>query len=264
VDRTFDTLLVEGHGPHVVVATLNRPEARNALNTQMGQDLVRFFEEVAADPAALRCIVLTGAGDRAFCAGGDLKERNGMSDRDWELQHLVFERMARGLVDCPVPLIGAVNGAAFGGGCEIAAACDFLYASRSARFAQPEVSLGIIPGAGGTQHLARAMGQRRALEVILTGRPFGAGEAMEWGLVNAVVDPEDLMATALSAADAIARNAPLATRQAKQAVVRGMRMALPEGMAFEIEAYNRCVPTEDRREGVRAFNEKRSPRFTGT
>lgn len=260
---SFETLLVAAHGPHVRLVTLNRPEARNALNTQMGLDLVDLFEAVAADPGELRCVVLTGAGDKAFCAGGDLKQRHGMSDRDWELQHLVFERMARAIIGCPVPLLGAVNGAAFGGGCEIAACCDFLYAARGARFAQPEVSLGILPGAGGTQNLPRAMGQRRALEVILTGRPFTAEQALEWGLVNAVLDPESLLPEVLATAEAIARNAPLATRQAKQAVIRGMRMSLPDGMAFEIEAYNRCVPTQDRREGVAAFNEKRTPRFTG-
>jgi len=259
----YETILVARHGAHVATVTLNRPEARNALDTQMALDLVDVFESVATDPGDLRAIVLTGAGDKAFCAGGDLKERRGMSDREWGLQHLVFERMARALIACPVPLIGAVNGAAFGGGCEIASACDFLYAARGARFAQPEVGLGIIPGAGGTQHLPRAVGRRRALELILTGRPFGAEEAMAWGLVNAVFDPAELMPVALAAAEAIARNAPVATRQAKQAVVRGLSMSLADGMAFEIEAYNRCIPTEDRREGVNAFNERRPARFTG-
>lgn len=259
----YATLLVQDPEPHVRIVTLNRPEVRNALDTRMGRDLVRFFEDVATDPGDLRCIVLTGAGDRAFCAGGDLKERSGMSDEAWARQHRVFERMARALVGCPVPLIGAVNGAAYGGGCEIAAACDFLYAARGARFAQTEVSLGIIPGAGGTQHLARAMGHRRALELILTGRPFSAEEALAWGLVNAVVEPADLLPTALATATAIARNAPIATRQAKQAVIRGLGMSLADGMAFEIEAYNRCVPTEDRREGVAAFNDRRAPRFIG-
>jgi len=211
----------------------------------------------------VRCIVVTGQGDKAFCAGGDLKERKGMTDEAWGKQHLVFERMVRALLDCPVPMIGAVNGAAYGGGCEIAATMDFLYAADTARFAMTEVTLGIIPGAGGTQTLARAMGERRAKELILSGRPFSASEAEEWGLVNAVYPQADLLDAALATAERIAGNAPVGVRQAKQAIHRGLNMSLSDGLAFEIEAYNRTVPTEDRREGVLAFNEKRKPVFKG-
>jgi enoyl-CoA hydratase/carnithine racemase len=185
-----------------------------------------------------------------------------MSVADWRRQHVVFERMARALLSCPAPLIGAINGLAYGGGCEIAGCCDFLYASETARFAMPEAKLGIIPGGGGTQTLARALGQRRALELILTGKPFDAGQALEWGLVNAVFAADRLLPEALATASVIASNAPMSTRQAKQAVLRGVEMSLSDGLAFEIEAYNRAVPTEDRIEGVRAFNEKRPPRFT--
>jgi enoyl-CoA hydratase/carnithine racemase len=222
-----------------------------------------LFEDITLAPGALRCIVLTGAGDRAFCAGGDLKERQGMSNEAWQTQHAIFERMARAILGCPVPVIAAVNGAAYGGGCEIAACCDFIYAASNARFAQTEVTLGIMPGGGGTQTLPRAVGQRRALELILTGRPFSAEQARDWGFVNAVHEPADLLREALATAAAIADNAPLATRQAKQSIVRGMRMSLADGLAFEIEAYNRLPPTEDRLEGVAAFNEKRKPVFTG-
>jgi len=229
----------------------------------MGRDLVGFFEEAALSPRERRCIVLAGQGEKTFCAGGDLKERKGMSDAAWTAQHLVFERMVRAILGCPVPVIAAVNGAAFGGGLEIAACCDFIYAADNARFALTEVTLGIMPGGGGTQNLPRAVGQRRAMELILTGRPFGAAEAHEWGLVNALFPAADLLDAALATADRIASNAPISTRQAKQAIARGMQMSLADGLAFEIEAYNRMVPTEDRREGIASFNEKRRPVFKG-
>jgi len=260
---THETLTVETPCPHVLRITMNRPEAANAMNTQLARDMIDVFEGIAMDPADTRCIVVTGAGSRAFCAGGDLKERKKMTDEAWGHQHVVFERMVRALVDCPVPTVGAVNGAAYGGGCEIAATMDFLYAADTARFAMTETSLGIIPGAGGTQTLARAMGERRAKELILSCRPFTAAEAMEWGLVNAVYPQGDLMDAALDTARRIAANAPVAVRQAKQAIHRGLSMALRDGLAFEIEAYNRTVPTADRREGVTAFNEKRKPVFEG-
>jgi len=259
----YPTLLLATPEPHVLLVTLNRPESANAFNTQMARDLLHLFEALALDPGESRCVVLTGAGRKVFCAGGDLKERDGMTDEAWGRQHLVFERMIRAVIDCPLPIVGAINGAAYAGGCEIAAATDFLYAADTARFAQTETTLGIIPGAGGTQTLARAIGERRAKELILSGRPFTAAEALAWGLVNAVFPQDRLLEEALAAAARIAANAPIAVRQAKQAIHRGLQMSLADGLAFEIEAYNRTVPTEDRREGVRAFNEKRKPRFRG-
>lgn len=259
----FETLLLTNPEPHVLLVTLNRPEASNAFNTRMAQDLVAAFEDLALDPGDYRCVVLTGAGVKAFCAGGDLKERNGMSDEVWARQHLVFERMVRAIVDCPVPIIGAINGAAYGGGCEIAALLDFLYAADTARFALPETTLGLIPGAGGTQTLARAMGERRAKELILSGIPFSAEQAQTWGLVNAIFPQDQLLTEALSMATRIAENAPIAVRQAKLSIHRGLQMSLADGLSFEIEAYNRTPSTEDRREGVSAFNEKRKPQFRG-
>ena len=259
----FDTLLLDQRGDAVLLVTINRPAASNALNTQLGRDLVRAFEDDLPHRPGLRCIVLTGAGEKAFCAGGDLKERRGMTDEAWAAQHLVFERMVRAMIDCPVPLIGAVNGAAYGGGCEIAACCDFLYAAETARFALVEVTLGIMPGAGGTQTLPRALGERRAKELLMTGRPFSAAQAREWGLVNEVFPLPDLLPQALATAEAIAANAPIGVRQVKQSMHRGLQMSLRDGLAFEIEAYNRMVPTEDRREGVNAFNEKRRAVFKG-
>jgi enoyl-CoA hydratase/carnithine racemase len=259
----YETIRIEDGGDGLVIATLNRPRVANAMNTQMGRDLLAFFEGVNADPLAHRCIVLTGEGDKAFCAGGDLKERLGMSDEAWQAQHLLFERMIRAFSGCPVPVVGAINGAAYAGGCELALCCDFLYAAETARFALTEVSLGIMPGAGGTQNLPRAVGERRAKEIILTGRPFSAQEAYDWGMVNRLCAPNRLIAEVLETARRIADNAPISVRQAKHAIHYGLQMDLASGMMFEIEAYNRMVPTEDRREGIASFNEKRKPRFKG-
>ena len=233
------------------------------MNTQMGRDLLALFDSIAADPAAQRCVVITGAGARAFCAGGDLKERNGMTDQQWQDQHLIFERAIRAIINCPVPVIAAVNGAAFAGGLEIALCADFIYAAEHARFALTEVTLGIMPGAGGTQNLPRAVGARRAKEIMLTGRPFTVQQAFEWNMVNRICKAETLLPEALETAATICANAPISTRQIKQAVNYGLNMDLASGMMFEIEAYNRMVPTEDRREGIRAFNEKRKPNYQG-
>ena len=259
----FETITVERHDSHVLVVILNRPEAANALNTQMGLDLMELFEGLTIDLEGLRAVVLTGQGTKAFCAGGDLKQRNGMTDEAWQAQHLIFERMLRAILACPIPVIAAVNGAAYGGGCEIAAAADFIYASTNARFALTEVTLGIMPGAGGTQTLPRAVGERRAKELILSGLPFSAEEAERWGLVNRVLVPEELLEAALAIADRIAGNGPIAVRQAKQAIHRGLQMSLADGLVFEIEAYNRLIPTTDRSEGVVAFNERRKANFQG-
>jgi enoyl-CoA hydratase/carnithine racemase len=259
----FETITVERRDNHILLVTLNRPDAANALNTQMGLDLVELFEHFSVNLENLRAIILTGAGAKAFCAGGDLKQRNGMTDEAWQTQHLVFERMLRAIIACPLPVIAAVNGAAYGGGCEIAAATDFIYASDNARFALTEVTLGIMPGAGGTQNLPRAIGERRAKEMILSGLPFSAAEAEAWGLVNKVLPQAQLLDAAFAIAGRIAGNGPIAVRQAKQAIHRGLQMSLADGLAFEIEAYNRLVPTDDRREGVLAFNEKRKADFKG-
>ena len=260
---TTNTLVLETLSEHILLVTLNRPEVSNAFNTEMAWDLIHVFESLSTSPENIRVVVLTGAGKKAFCAGGDLKERYGMSDEQWLRQHKVYERMTRAVVACPIPTIGAINGAAFGGGCELAAAMDFIYASESAKFAQTEVRIGIIPGAGGTQTLARAVGEKRAKELILSGRVFSAAEALQWGLANEVCHPDQLLECTLDVAASIANNAPVAVKQAKQAIHKGMQMSLSDGLAFEIEAYNRTVPTQDRREGVMAFNEKRSPEFQG-
>jgi enoyl-CoA hydratase/carnithine racemase len=263
MSQSYETIELEERGRHVLIVRLNRNEAANAINTLMGQELDDALGAINDNPGQLRCIIVTGAGERAFCAGGDLRQRNEMTDEEWQAQHIVFERMIRKIVDCPLPLIAAVNGAAYGGGCEIALACDFIYAADTAKFALTETTLGVIPGLGGTQQLARAGGQRRALELLLTGKPFSAEEGLEWGIVNRVMAPGDLLAGVLATAEIIAANAPVAVRQAKRAVTGGMQMDLCSAMQFELEAYYQCVPTADRLEGVRAFNEKRKPVFKG-
>ena len=187
-----------------------------------------------------------------------------MTQLQWQAQHELFERAFVAMLECPVPVIAALNGHAYGGGLEMALCCDFIYASGMARFALSEVKLGIMPGGCGTQNLARAVGERRAKELVLTGRPFSADDAVAWGAFNLACDSADsARAQALATAQAIADNAPLSVRQAKKSIHYGLQMDLLTGYRFEIEAYNRLVDTEDRREGVRAFNEKRKPNFQG-
>ena len=186
-----------------------------------------------------------------------------MSDEDWAAQHAIMERTIVLMLESPIPIIAAVNGAAFGGGCELALAADFIYAATTARFALTETRLGIIPGAGGTQTLPRAVGARRAMELICSATAFTADEARSWGLVNKVTSRDELLEEAIAAATTIAENAPLAVKQAKRSIRAGMQMDLHHGLQFAIESYNVLIGTADRREGVQSFVEKRKPRFTG-
>jgi enoyl-CoA hydratase len=258
----YETLLVENLDRHLLLVTLNRPDRRNAIDTQMGLDLGQLFRGLYADAGDTRCVVMTGAA-KAFCAGGDLKQRNEMTVEAWQHQHAIFEQFVVAMMDCPIPILAAVNGAAYAGGCELALLADFIYAAKSARFALTETSLGIMPGAGGTQNLPRACGVRRAKEIIFTAAPFSAQEAFDWGIVSKVCDDNKLMEESLGTARMITANAPLALRQAKKSIAMATQLDLKSGYAFEIEAYNRLVPTADRLEGVRAFNEKRQPDFKG-
>jgi enoyl-CoA hydratase/carnithine racemase len=253
---------VTNHPREVVVVTLNRPDVANAFNTAMATALADSFESLARSCGQQRCVVVRGAGDRAFCSGADLKERAGMSDQAWCTQHLEIERMIQAIFDCPLPVIAAVNGAAYGGGCEIALACDFIYASQTARFALPEVTRGIMPGAGGTQALSRAIGTRAALEMLLTGRAIVAQEAHRIGLVNVLCEG-DVLSAALDCAQTIGRNAPLAVREIKSAVHDGWGLARGAALERELAGYRRLVSTDDRLEGINAFNEKREPVFRG-
>jgi len=260
--KKYETLRVEDRPNDVLLATLNRPEVANAFNTQAALDLCEVFARLEVEQR-VRCVVLTGTGERAFCAGADLKERDTLTEEQWRSQHEIFERMFGLVRDCPLPVLAAVNGAAYAGGLELVLLCDFAYASRSAKFALTEVSLGIMPGGGGTQTLARAVGERRAKELILTARPFSAEEALSWGVVNKICEAGKVLDETLEVAGRIASLAPLSVRQAKRVIRDGLHMDLASAMRVEIEAYNRLVGTEDRREGLRAFNEKREPRFKG-
>ena len=259
----YQTVRVAEHDENVLLVTLHRPEVLNALNTQMGHDLLDLWLRLTVDAATFRCVVLSGSGGKGFCAGGDLKERDGMTQAAWQAQHELFERSFVALMELPVPVIAAMNGHAYGGGLEMALACDFIYASSSARFALSETRLGIMPGGCGTQNLARAVGERRAKELILTARPFSAQDGLAWGAFNQVCEPEQTLSDAIATARAIADNGPLSVRQAKKSIHYGLQMDLLTGYRFEIEAYNRLIDTEDRREGVRAFNEKRKACFVG-
>jgi enoyl-CoA hydratase/carnithine racemase len=261
--KTYETILTEPLSDHLLKVTLNRPEVGNAKNTQMGLDLLDLWTGLIDDPGDTRCIILTGAGDRIFCAGGDLKQRKTLNAKQWQHQHEIFERARVALLDCPVPVIAAINGHAYAGGLETVLVCDFAYTITTARFALTEVTIGIMPGGGGTQTLARRVGEARAKEIILTGKPFSAQQALDWGIVNRVCEPGTLMESAIETAQAIAANAPLSVRQAKKSIHHGLQMDLRRGLMFEIEAYNRLVDTDDRREGVLAFNEKRKPVFKG-
>lgn len=260
----FETIKLTAPSNHVLQVTLNRPDRRNAFNTRMAEELCAVWdwakEQAARD---LRCLILTGAGDQAFCAGADLKERKNMDQETWHAQHALYERMSYNLMALPMPTIAAVEGAAYAGGCELALACRFIHASRAARFALTEVTLGLIPGIGGTQNLPRAIGARRAAEILATGRPFTAEDAHGWGMVNQLTEPGDAVASALAVAEVIARNAPLAVRAAMAAMDDGGRDALPDGLRREIDCYTPLIETEDRREGILSFNEKRPAHFTG-
>jgi enoyl-CoA hydratase/carnithine racemase len=260
---SYRHLLVErSPDRHVVTVVLNRPEQMNALNTAMGEDLLACFEALHRDPD-VRAVVLTGAGDRAFCAGGDLKERHEMTDEAWRAQHVIFEHAAWRILRCPVPVIAAVEGYALAGGCELAVLADFIVAGETAVFGVPETTLGIFPGIGGTLLLPRVLGAPLAKELIFTGRRMGVEEARAAGLVNHVVPRGQARARATEIATTIAANAPIAVRQAKKAITYGLETDLDTAMVLAVEAYNATVVTEDRREGVRAFTEKRRPVFKG-
>ncbi len=256
---TYAEILVEVPEPHVGLVRLNRPEKLNALSTRMLDELVRALDGFEAD-AEIRVVVLTG-NDRAFAAGADIREFQEVTFLDMLRGHrvTVWERIRR----FPKPLVAAVSGYCLGGGCELAMACDLVVAAETARFGQPEINLGVLPGAGGTQRLPRIVGKHRAMELILTGRHLTAQEAYAWGLVNRVVPQERYLEEALALAREIASKAPIAARLAKEAVLRSMDTPLEVGLEYERRLWALVFATEDRQEGVRAFLEKRTPVFRG-
>ena len=244
---------------HVAVCVLNRPEARNALSPEMMEDLAGQVERFDTD-AEVRCIVIAGS-DEVFAAGADI---GALAER--QFHDALFHPAAafwRRVAECRTPMVAAVSGFALGGGCELALICDLIVASETAEFGQPEITLGIIPGGGGTQRLARAIGKQRAMELVLTGRRFDAHEAERMGIVNVVTDRREWMAAALELAHRIAKRPPLAARLGKQAVLAAEETALAAGLEYERRLYELAMATEDRVEGTRAFLEKRKPEFRG-
>jgi enoyl-CoA hydratase/carnithine racemase len=243
----------------VGLARLNRPDARNALSPELMEELAQLLEAWDADPEA-RCLVIAG-GDEYFAAGADIKA---MAERSFQ-ESLVTPtaRFWPRLGALRTPLIAAVSGYALGGGCELALACDMIVASDTAEFGQPEITLGIIPGGGGTQRLARVLGKQRAMELVLTGRRINAQEAFHLGLVNLVADGGRWLDEALELAGVVARRPPLAVRLAKQAVLAADETALTAGLDHERRLYELTMATEDRVEGMTAFLEKRRPDFKG-
>lgn len=260
----YETLLLETveDRPGIAVLTLNRPEVLNAMNTQMFRDL-RCVLQMLREQESLRCLVITGAGDRAFCAGGDLKERNGMDDATWRRQHDLIEEAFLAVKDFPLPVIAAVEGHAHGGGIELALMCDFIIAGDSGQYSFAEVLRGIMPGGGGIQNLVRAAGMRRAKQLLYTGCRINAKQAHGWGMVNEVVPAGGALIRAVEIADNILRAAPMSVRFLKLAASRGGEVDFHTGYAMDIAAYNVLVPSQDRHEGIAAFNEKREPIWAG-
>lgn len=257
----YETVKLTREG-HIAVISFNRPEALNALSTQMARDLLAILEELELDNDVFSA-VLTAEGERAFCVGADLKERKTMSKDDMKKQRALFVKTFTAVAQFSKPLVAAVNGHALGGGCEFALCCDFIIASEKATFGLPEVGLAIIPGGGGTQLLPRIIGRNRAKELIFTGRRISAEEAYKLGLVNYVVPPEELMEKTLKIMEEISKNGPIALQQAKRSINLGLELDLNTALALEAECYNVCLATEDRDEGLRAFNEKRKPVYKG-
>lgn len=257
----FETIELARDGG-VVLLTLNRPKQLNALNRQVFRELDQALDEVAADPAA-RVLVITGSGDRAFAAGADIREFEAMGPMEALEFSRNTQRVLRKLETLPKPTIAAVNGFALGGGCELMMACDIAYAADSARMGQPEITLGIIPGAGGTQRLARLVGKQKAKELALTGEMLTAEEARELHLISKVVPSAELMTEVRKLCEKLVSKGAIALRMAKEAIELGSEADLAAGMEIEAKSWSVCFTTEDRVEGVKAFLEKRKPNFKG-
>jgi methylglutaconyl-CoA hydratase len=263
IDETLSPVLTEVRDG-IAHVTLNRPGAANALSRELVGALGQAFARLGGDEHEdVRAVILTGAGGKAFCAGADLKERRAMTLDETRsfLKHL--NAVVDAIAAFPRPVIAALNGAAFGGGLELALACDFRLAAANVELGLVETRLGIIPGAGGTQRLARLAGVAVAKELILTGRRIVAARALELGLVSEVVAVEELLGAARRLAAELAGAGPLAVTQAKRAIDGGLDLPLPEALAHERACYEIVLPSADRDEGLAAFAEKRPPRFTG-
>ena len=242
--------------------TIDRPKALNALNPDTLREILRCLRDVRR-AGEVRALILTGAGEKAFVAGADIAEMSKMTVVQAKEMARLGQRLTSALEDLPIPVIAAVNGFALGGGMELVMACDLAIASEKARFGQPEINLGIIPGLGGTQRLARRVGAPRAREMIYGGDMIDAETARQWGLVNRVVKPEDLLAEARKLAATLATKPPIALAQAKLAIQHGLDVDLENGLRLEAEAFAVTFSTEDRTEGMAAFLTKRTAKFTG-
>lgn len=247
---------------NVAVVTLNRPESLNAISGEVADLLAGTLVRAAADPRAW-VVVLSAAGDKAFCVGADLKERNRLDDAGWLRNRIVMRSMFDSLRALPQPTIASVFGHALGGGFELALACDLIVASDDAVFGLPEVRVGIVPGGGGTQQLARKVGIARAKDLVLTSRRISAAEGQTLGLVARVARRADLESVTMDLAAELCLGSPVSAREAKWAIERGSDVALEHGIELEDLAWRRAVASEDRKEGIAAFNEKRDPRWKG-
>lgn len=243
----------------VVIVELHRPEARNALNLELRQQLAATFAQLAASDS-VRAIVITG-GEKVFAAGADIRDFTTAKTVDMHLRHT--EQYWQAIIDCPKPIIAAVNGYALGGGCELAMHADIIIAGKSAQFGQPEVKLGLMPGAGGTQRLLRAVGKFKAMQIVLTGKIFSAEEADKIGLVSEVVEDDQTIAKAIEVATQIAQFSPIAVEQIKEVTTLGANMPLYGALALERKAFQILFDTQDQKEGINAFFEKRSPQYQG-
>jgi enoyl-CoA hydratase/carnithine racemase len=246
----------------IAYVTLNRPRVLNALNTKTWQYLKTAFE-YARDDAAVRGVILTGAGDKAFIAGADISEIAQISAVEAEESSAFGQEVLNLVENLGKPVIAAVNGFALGGGCETAMACTIRIAAENAKFGQPEVKLGVLPGGGGTQRLPRLVGKGRALQLILTGEMISAQEAYRIGLVNEVVPSADLITRAEAMLNQIFANAPVAVKYSLEAVNKGLEASQAEGLALEASLFGLCAGTDDKKEGTQAFLEKRKPQFQG-
>jgi enoyl-CoA hydratase/carnithine racemase len=246
----------------IATLTLNRPNVRNAISRLLLEDLASALKEVGASVEA-RVVVIIGAGDKAFCAGADLKERAGMSPEEVAAFLNTLGGLYKTIENFKLPVIAAINGSAFGGGLELAMAADIRLAAESAVMGLTETRLAIIPGAGGTQRLPRIVGKGKAKELILTGRRITAGEALSIGLINHIFPLASLMTESRKMALEIAQGGPIAVQQAKYAINQGLETDLSTGLSIELQAYQVCIPTEDRLEGLQAFKEKRKPVYKG-
>jgi len=246
----------------IAMVTVNRPKVLNALNVRVVEELARVLRDVRHDPA-VRALIITGAGDRAFVAGADIAAMTEMSVVEGLEFSRLGHRVLQSMEELPVPIIAAVNGFALGGGLELAMACDLAIASDKARFGQPEINLALIPGFGGTQRLPRRIGHPRARHLILTGDMIDAKTALEWGLINQVVPPEQLLDTVRKLAEKIASKSSLAVRQAKAAMVAAATMTEDAGLKYEQQAFGVTFSSADRVEGTKAFVENRDPKWQG-